>query len=128
MSTSFDKVLNKAEVDKLLFNLHEILSSNNFNTSTNLFIVQKKKNKEFMTENNFGYDDVVKVLLELKIENYVKSVLDNKNIQGLYLHEFAIKYNDIKYIYVKFKIQDNNLIIRVISFHKNEYDVFIPYS
>ena len=81
-----------------------------------------------MSENNFGLEDVAKVLLELKTENYMKSVLDDKNIQGLYLHEFAIKYNDIKYLYVKFKIQDNNLIIRVISFHKNEYDVSFPYS
>lgn len=128
MSTSFDKVLNKTEVDKLLFDLHEILLSNSFNSSTNLLIVQKIKNKEFMLKNNFGHDDVVEVLLELKTENYMKSVLDNKNIQGLYLHEFAIKYNDIKYIYVKFKIQDNNLIIRVISFHKNEYDVNFPYG
>ena len=128
MSNSFDKVLNKAEVDKLLLDLREILLYEKFNDSTNLLIIQKKKNKEFMLENNFGHDDVVKVLLELKTENYMKSVLDNKNIQGLYLHEFAIKYDDIKYIYVKFKIQDNNLIIRVISFHKNEYDVSFPYS
>ena len=128
MSSNLDKILIKAEVDKLLLNLHEILLSKNFSVSTNLLIIQKKKNKEFMSEYNFGLEDVVKVLLELKTENYMKSVLDDKNIQGLYLHEFAIKYNDIKYLYVKFKIQDNNLIIRVISFHKNEYDVFFPYS
>ncbi len=128
MSSYLDKILFKAEVDKLLLNLREILLSKNFKASTNLLIIQKKKNKEFLLENNFGHDDVVKVLLELKTENYMKSVLDNKNIQGLYLHEFAIKYDDIKYTYVKFKIQDNNLVIRVISFHKNEYDVFFPYS
>lgn len=128
MSSYLDKILFKAEVDKLLLNLHEILLSKNFSVNTNLLIIQKKKNKEFMSENNIGLEDVVKVLLELKTENYMKSVLDDKNIQGLYLHEFAIKYNDIKYIYVKFKIQDNNLIIRVISFHKNEYDVSFPYS
>lgn len=128
MSSYLDKILIKAEVDKLLLNLHEILLSKNFSVSTNLLIIQKKKNKEFMSEYNFGLEDVVKVLLELKTENYMKSVLDDKNIQGLYLHEFAIKYNDIKYLYVKLKIQDNNLIIRVISFHKNEYDVSFPYS
>ena len=128
MSSYLDKILFKAEVDKLLLNLHEILLSKNFSASRNLLIILKKKNKEFMSENNFGLEDVVKVLLELKTENYMKSVLDDKNIQGLYLHEFVIKYIDIKYLYVKFKIQDNNLIIRVISFHKNEYDVSFPYS
>lgn len=81
-----------------------------------------------MTENNFDLDDVVKVLLELKVENYMKSVLDIKNIDGLYLHEFAIKYNDIKYLYIKFKIQDKTLVIRVVSFHKNEYDVTFPFN
>ena len=128
MSGCFDKILSKIELEKLLLVLHEILLSKSFNASTNLLIIQKKKNKLFMANNHLGLEDIVKVLLKLKTENYMKSVLDDKDIHGLYLHEFAIKYNNIKYVYVKFKIQNNNLIIRVISFHKNEYDVIFPYS
>lgn len=128
MSTLFDKILTKLEVDRLLLDLRKIVKDKIFNAKECLLVIQKKKNKEFMTENHFNLDDVVKVLLELKVENYMKSVLDNKNIDGLYLHEFAIKYNDIKYLYIKFKIQNNTLVIRVISFHKNEYDVTFPYD
>lgn len=128
MSTLFDKILTKLEVDRLLLDLRKIIEDKSFNAKESLLVIQKKKNKEFMTENNFNLDDVVKVLLELKVENYMKSVLDNKNIDGLYLHEFAIKYNDIKYLYIKFKIQNNTLVIRVISFHKNEYDVTFSYD
>ena len=128
MSTLFDKILTKLEVDRLLLNLRKIIEDKSFNAKESLLVIQKKKNKEFMTENNFDLDDVVKVLLELKVENYMKSVLDNKNIDGLYLHEFAIKFNDIKYLYIKFKILDKTLVIRVISFHKNEYDVTFPFN
>ena len=128
MSSSFDKILNKTDLVTLLSDLHKILYSKSFSAKDNILIIQKSKNKLFMTENSFGIDDVVKVLSKLKTENYMKSVLDDKNINGLYLHEFAIKYNGIKYIYVKFKIQGNSLIIRVISFHKNEYEVSFPYS
>lgn len=128
MSTLFDKILTKLEVDRLLLDLRKIIEDKSFNAKESLLVIQKKKNKEFMTENSFDLDDVVKVLLELKVENYMKSVLDIKNIDGLYLHEFAIKFNDIKYLYIKFKIQDKTLVIRVISFHKNEYDVAFPYN
>ena len=128
MSTLFDKILTKLEVDRLLLNLRKIIEDKSFNAKESLLVIHKKKNKEFMTENNFDLDDVVKVLLELKVENYMKSVLDNKNIDGLYLHEFAIKFNDIKYLYIKFKILDKTLVIRVISFHKNEYDVTFPFN
>ena len=124
----FDKILTKLEVDRLLLDLRKIIEDKSFNAKESLLVIQKKKNKEFMTENNFDLDDVVKVLLELKVENYMKSVLDNKNIDGLYLHEFAIKFNDIKYLYIKFKILDKTLVIRVISFHKNEYDVTFPFN
>ena len=124
----FDKILTKLEVDRLLLDLRKIIEDKSFNAKESLLVIQKKKNKEFMTENNFDLDDVVKVLLELKVENYMKSVLDIKNIDGLYLLEFAIKYNDIKYLYIKFKIQDNTFAIRVISFHKNEYDVTFPFN
>lgn len=86
MSTLFDKILTKLEVDRLLLDLRKIIEDKSFNAKESLLVIQKKKNKEFMTENNFNLDDVVKVLLELKVENYMKSVLDNKNIDGLYLH------------------------------------------
>ena len=68
------------------------------------------------------------VLKSLTVNNYIRSVLDDKDINGLFLHEFAIEYNNIKYIYIKFKILDDDIIIKVISFHKNEYDFRFAYS
>ena len=57
MSSCLDKILIKGDVDKLFLNLHKILLSKNFSANTNLLIIQKKKNKEFMSENNFGLED-----------------------------------------------------------------------
>ena len=74
-----------------------------------------------MQDNSLERDDVIKVLKSLKVTNYIKSVLDNKDINGLYLHEFAIVYSGIKYVYIKFKIIDDDIIIKVVSFHQNEY-------
>lgn len=58
MSTLFDKILTKFEVDKLLLDLRKIIEDKSFNAKESLLVIQKKKNKEFMLENNFRLEDV----------------------------------------------------------------------
>lgn len=75
-----------------------------------------------MQNESLDTNDIVNVLKSIEVSNYIKSVLDNKDTNGLYLHEFAIKYKDIKYVYIKFKLIDGDIVIKVISFHQNEYE------
>lgn len=121
MSTVFDKVLYRNEVENILKELQSIICNKNFSVENNLVLILKSKNKQFMQDNSLDRDDVIKVLKSLKVTNYIKSVLDNKDINGLYLHEFATAYNEIKYVYIKFKIIDDDIIIKVVSFHQNEF-------
>lgn len=58
MNTLFDKILTKLEVDRLLLDLRKIIEDKSFNAKESLLVIQKKKNKEFMSENNFGLEDV----------------------------------------------------------------------
>lgn len=121
MQTVFDKVLYRNEVEKVLKELQSIICNKDFSIDNNLVLILKSKNKQFMQDNFLDRDDVIKVLKSLKVTNYIKSVLDNKDINGLYLHEFATAYSGIKYIYIKFKIIDDDIIIKIVSFHQNEY-------
>ncbi len=54
----FDKILTKLEVDRLLLDLRKIIEDKSFNAKESLLVIQKKKNKEFMSENNFRLEDV----------------------------------------------------------------------
>lgn len=121
MPTIFDKILYKNEVSDILHKVQKIICDKDFSIDNNLLLILKIKNKQFMQDNSFDKEDVINVLKNLKVTNYIKSILDNKDINGLYLHEFAIIYQDIKYVYIKFKIADDDIIIKVVSFHKNEY-------
>ena len=128
MQTAFDKILYRNEVNDLLLKLNKILNDKDFNANSSLIFIFKSKNKLFMQSESFDTNDVVSILKKLEIKNYIKSVLDNKDIDGLYLHEFAIEYNNIKYVDVKFKIINEGVVIKVVSFHKNEYDFSFAYS
>ena len=110
MATVFDKILYKNEVSDILQRVKKILSDKCFDANTNLIVIFKYKNKVFMQEKEFDTDDIVNVLGKLEVNNYIKSVLDNKDISGLYLHEFAIEYNNIKYVYIKFKVINNDIV------------------
>ncbi len=128
MPTVFDKELHINEVDNILQKLRNIIFDKNFSIDDNLVLILKNKNKQFMQDNDFDKDDVINVLKSLKTSNYIKSVLDNKDINGLYLHEFATIYKEIKYVYIKFKIVDDDIVIRVVSFHQNEYPFRFAFS
>lgn len=92
MATVFDKILYKNEVSDILQKVKKILSDKCFDANINLIVIFKHKNKVFMQEKSFNTDDIVNVLGKLEVNNYIKSVLDNKDISGLYLKREGEKY------------------------------------
>ena len=120
--------LYRNEVENILKELKSIICNKSFSIENNLVLILKSKNKQFMQDNFLDREDVISVLKSLKVSNYIKSVLDNKDINGLYLHEFATIYQGIKFIYIKFKIINDDIIIKVVSFHQNEYALKFAFS
>lgn len=116
----------KEEVEEFLQMLKEILTNKNFDINRDFDILFRKKNESkedlYITSNtlaalNYDREDVKDELLNLKISNYVETLVDIKDVSGPRLYVF-IKEIEKRDVYIKVKIREfKNRQVFCISFH-----------
>lgn len=114
------------EIEKFLKTLRKILTNKDFDINKDLDILFNRKNENLedpcTTFNtlailNYDKEDVKNELLDLKLENYVETLFDVKNLTGPRLYVF-IKQIEKRDVYIKIKIrQAENKQVFCISFH-----------
>lgn len=116
------------ENDVIIFlkELKEVLTDANFNVSTDLDILPKKKNEDpvdpyttFNTMQSLEFDrnDIMNQLLALEISDYMETFIDDKDnrLPPFFAFGKTIKSKDV---YIKTKIRDRkNCKVFCVSFH-----------
>lgn len=119
----YNHIKEKEYVENFLEELREILT----NKKSKLDIIQTVKNTETLLELNYNSEDIKKELLNLKIQEYVESVLDTKDGTTLNVFSKIIKSQQV-YIKIKIRSKENKTVL-CLSFHFAEYKIdYFPYK
>ena len=125
----------KKEVVSFLDELHELLTSIDFDMNTDITLISKKKlyddkHSTPYTLLDLDYDvlDVVERLKELKVKEYSETKIDRDDLEPPLLFVFGKIING-KLVYIKLKIKGNQKRrIICVSFHYVKNTMNFPYA
>lgn len=122
--------ITESDVKSYLEALKEILDE----SEDNLEIVKKTrttdKTTEFMIENNIKHNDVINILKQLDVDNFVSKSEDYQASYGGYCWVFGwysfFESSGIE-LYIKIKKNNDSRVI-CLSFHEAEYEMHYPFN
>lgn len=125
------------QLEEFIKEVNDILSETNF-TPKSQFIIQLNKKSVLsgdmfttystLQDLQFNTEDVINVIHNLQIEDYVESMLDERDVYSKPFHVFGKTINK-KEVYIKFKIKKlRKKQIFCISFHYAKYPLKKKYK
>lgn len=82
----------------------------------NFEIVNRKKNKKFLLENNLKSNDIINIIMSLSYDDFFDKIEEDRNEK---YKGFILKFRPVwkcKRLYIKVRIENDNTIF--ISFHE----------
>lgn len=132
-------ISSQEDVEMFLREIKDVLLSPNFNASTDLDILLKKRDESptdlYTTENtllalDLDRNDVVNQLMTLRLSEYLETFIDDKDTSLPPFYAFA-KAIQGKEVYIKVKIRDRQRCrVFCVSFHFARYPFpdTLPYA
>lgn len=119
----------KAEVQRFLTKLSEILNDDSFDVSKHLIFIQNSKNMQTLMDLDYDTQQIVEHLKTLTITEFSEVKIDNENAYPPYLWVFG-RYIERHLVYIKLKIREKEDSTKVVclSFHIAVHPMSFPYK
>lgn len=119
---------NRKDVTQFLALLKGVLEDPSFVIEEDLFFIKKRENNETLLDLDYELSDVVEKLLELNIQNYSETLIDDTDENPPLLFVFGIDISG-KEVYIKIKVRTQpKKTIVCVSFHWAQHTMLYPYK